>query len=113
MPLIKQIDAYKAHLLYSTLRKLFVSTNTSSRVGQNATVFSILSLFNYPLNEADCPPVSTYILSDHALWRHLHSNACSLKKLNAIRGIDTVSRVEKLPNEHDSFSQWYMLFTQK
>ena len=33
--------------------------NTSSRVEQCATVFSILNLFNYPLNEAACPPVST------------------------------------------------------
>ena len=30
-----------------------------SRIGQCATVFSILSLFKYPLNEAACPPVST------------------------------------------------------
>ena len=42
-----------------TLRKLIVSMNTSSRVGQCATVFSILSLFNYPLNEAAYPPFST------------------------------------------------------
>ena len=42
-----------------TLRKRIVSMNTSTRVGQCATVFSILSLFNYPLNEAACPPVST------------------------------------------------------
>ena len=34
-----------------TLRKLIVSMNTSSRDGQCATVFSILSPFNYPLNE--------------------------------------------------------------
>ena len=33
--------------------------NTSSRVEQCATMFTILSLFNYPLNEADFPLVST------------------------------------------------------
>ena len=42
-----------------TLRKFIVSMKTSSRVGQRATVFSILSLFNYPVNEAACPPVNT------------------------------------------------------
>ena len=33
--------------------------NTSSRAGQCATVLSILSLFNYLLNKADCSLVST------------------------------------------------------
>ena len=32
---------------------------TSSRFRQYATVFSILSLFNYLLIEAACPPVRT------------------------------------------------------
>ena len=44
---------------YVPLRNLIVSMNTSSRVGQCATVFSILSQFNYPLNEAACSPAST------------------------------------------------------
>ena len=42
-----------------TLRKSIVSMNTSSRVGQCATVFSISNQFNYPLNEVACLPVST------------------------------------------------------
>ena len=79
--------------------------NTSSRVGQYATVFSILSLFNYLLNEK----ASQYsLLSDHALWRHLHTYVCSLTrlsvlnedKINTVREIDIVSCVEKLPDEH-------------
>ena len=45
--------------LMGTLRKLIVSINTSTRVGQCATVFTIISLFSYPVNEAACPPVST------------------------------------------------------
>ena len=44
--------------IYS-LRKLIVTMNTSSRVLQCVTVFSILNLLNYPLNEAACRPVST------------------------------------------------------
>ena len=39
-----------------TLRKINVSMKTSSSVGQCAPVFSILILFNYPLNKAACPP---------------------------------------------------------
>ena len=39
--------------------KLIVPINTSSRVRQCATVFSILRLFNYSLNKAACPLVST------------------------------------------------------
>ena len=39
------------------LRILIVSMNASSGVGHCATVFSILSPFDYPLNEAACPPV--------------------------------------------------------
>ena len=42
-----------------TEKILYMSVNTSSRAGQCATVFSILSLFNYTLYEAVCPPVST------------------------------------------------------
>ena len=38
--------------------KIIASMNTSSRAGQCATVFSILNLFNYPLNKAACAPVS-------------------------------------------------------
>ena len=64
------------------------------------------------------------LLSDHALWRHLHTYACSLtwlsvlneNKINTIRRNDTVSHVEKLPlntgcyaekipNDRYSFSQ--------
>ena len=45
--------------IVTTLRKLIMSMNTSNRVGQCAIVLSSLSLFNYSLNEAACPPVST------------------------------------------------------
>ena len=72
-------------LRFPTLRKFIMSMNTSSRVGQCATAFSILSLFNYPLNETAHPPVST---------------AYSSKKNNTIRGIDTAIRVEILQPEH-------------
>ena len=85
--------------------------NTSSRVGQCATV-SILSLFTYPLNEASCPPVSTVVDSPIRLSEGIYTLMCVY---NTNRGIDSVSRVEilsaehgysgeKLPNEHDSFS---------
>ena len=48
------------------------------------------------------------LLSDHILCKHLHTYACSLtrlsvlseNKINTIRGIDMVSRFEKLPAEH-------------
>ena len=94
--------------LATTLRKSIVSMNTSSRVGQGATVFSILSLFNCLLNEATCPLVQYSLLSEHALWKHLHTYACSLtrlsvlnvNKINTTRGTDTVSCAEKLPAEH-------------
>ena len=47
------------YIIVHSLRKLFECMNTRSRVRQCATVFSILNLFNYPLNEPACPPVST------------------------------------------------------
>ena len=47
------------HSRYHTLIKLIVFMNTSSRARQCETVFSILSICNYLLNEAACPPVST------------------------------------------------------
>ena len=52
-------SANKTAFRVYSLRKLIVSMNTNSRIGQCATVVSILSLFNSPLNEAACPPVST------------------------------------------------------
>ena len=79
---------------------------TSSRVGQCATKFRILTLFISQVNEAACPPVSTVyspIMPSEGIY-----NACSLtrlsvlneSKINMIKGIDTISRVEKLPAEH-------------
>ena len=53
-----------------------------------------------------------------SLWRHFHAYACSLKrlstlnenKINTIRGIDTISRAEKLQTEHGlsywKFTKW-------
>ena len=49
---------FNVFLCNSTLRKLIVPMKTSGRVGQYATVSSILNLFNYPLNEAAYPLVS-------------------------------------------------------
>ena len=90
-----------------TLRKLIVSTNTSSRVGQCATVFSIQSLFNYPLNEAACSPDST-VYSPIMPYEGIYTltsvqkrlSVLNENKINTIRGIDTGIRVEKLPAEH-------------
>ena len=80
--------------------------------GKCATVFSILSLFNYPLNEVACPPVSTVYSptmpseASYTLMRAVtRLSALIENKINTIRGIDRVSRVKKLPAEHDSFSQ--------
>ena len=48
------------------------------------------------------------LLSDHALWRNLHTYPYLLKQLsvlnenksNMIRGIETISRAEKLPGKY-------------
>ena len=85
--------------------------NTSSCVDQCANVFSIIGLFNYPLNEADCPPVIYTVHSPimpsegiYTLMRiHYIARLSALieNKINTIRGIDTVSRVEIFPAEHE------------
>ena len=67
---------------FLSLGKLIVAMNTSSRVGQCATVFSILSLFNYPLNKAACPPVCTLYSCIMPSEEHdLHTFACSITQL--------------------------------
>ena len=87
-----------------TLRKLVVSMNPSSHVGQCAIMFSILSLFNYPLNEASCSPVNTFyslIMPSEGIYTPLtRLSVLNENKINTIRGIDTISRNEKLPAEH-------------
>ena len=83
-----------------------MSMNTSSRVGQCATAFSILSLFNNPLNDAASPPVSTVyspIMPSEGIYTLYARSLTRLSDENIIstfRQIDTVSRVEKLPAEH-------------
>ena len=83
--------------------------NTSSRVRKYATVFSILSLaIQLPIKWSSLSLSLYSLLSDHSLWRLLHTYAHLLtrlfvlneNKIKTIRGIDTVSRVEKLPAEH-------------
>ena len=89
-----------------TLRKLIVSMNTSSRVWQCSAVLSILSLFNYLSNEAACslvclgyPPImpteSIYTL----MSAFTRLSVLTENKINTIRGIDTVCRIEKSPAE--------------
>ena len=95
-----------------------MSINTSSFVGQCATVFRILSLLAYPLNQAACPPVNTVYFPILPSEGHATHNAAVLNenKINTIRGIDTAialknyqlntgCRAEKLPNDYSSFSQ--------
>ena len=91
-----------------SLRRLFVSMSTSSHVGQCSTVFNILGLVLQSSSQYS-------LFSDHALWRYLRTYACSLtrlsvlneNKINTVRRIDTVSRVEKLPAKH-GLSCWKM-----
>ena len=80
-----------------------MSMNTSSRVGQCVTVFSILTLFNYALNEGACLPVSSAyspIMLSEAIYTLMRLHSLNENKINAVRGVDTVSRIEKLPAEH-------------
>ena len=98
--------------------------NTSSRVGQCSTMFSILSLFNHPLNEAACPQISTVyspIMPSEVIYTliraHLHDYLYQMRiilirlegltRLVALENykLNTGCRAEKLPNEHDLFSQ--------
>ena len=48
---------FSIHVYWYTENIVFM--DTSSCIGQCATFFSNLGLFNYPLNEAACPLVST------------------------------------------------------
>ena len=87
-------------ILNYELRKSIVFMNTSSRVRQCATVFSILSLFNYPLNKVVFPAVSTVyspIMLSKGIYTIIRVHET---KINTIREIDTVTRAEKLPAEH-------------
>ena len=114
---------YYIHVYVLALRKLIRSMNMSSRIGQCATVFSILSLFNYPLNETVCRPVRT-VDSPIMPFKGIYKYVCvhwwlSVLRMKSIRlegltrlvalknyQLNTGCRAEKLPNEHDLFSQW-------
>ena len=80
-----------------------MSRNTSIRVGQSATALGILSLFNYPLNEAACLPVST-VYSPIPLKASTHFASTRLVTLKNYQ-LNAGCRGDKLPNEHNSFSK--------